>query len=211
MSQINNSLYASSLNSLWTPQVDESNSESSKSTANSAISTSAQKSAANKAYGITRNDQLAEAAKAAFEGLGLGANNKITFGKIEEYRAKLQEDFSQKVKDGLSEAGVSDEAIYQVVTKYNSEGVEIITDSADKMKIEQFFRDNPELVEEFKQIQYLDNLDRAASMQDISANVAMSKMQLQSMSNLFNTNPASSIMSAGADGSYFGTGLATIV
>ncbi len=208
MSQITNNLYAGSLNSLWTVQPEEANADSS----NSASSvSSSQQSKASKAYGITRTDQLAQAAQAAFDGLGLGPSNKVTFGRIEEYRESLKEDFASSVTKGLSEAGVSDDAIYQVVTKYNSEGVEIVTDSADKLKIEQFFRDNPDLVDQFKQIQYLDNLERATSQQSISANMMATKAQLQSMSSLFNTNPSSSIMSSGQGQTYFGTGLAAIV
>ncbi len=213
MSQVSETLVSSGLNSLWTTTSETSKdaSERSSSSVSPVSSSTSNMSRANQSYGLNRINQLAGAANAAFEGLGLGANDRVTFSRIGEYKDKLQEQFSEIVKAGLTEAGVDKDVEFQVVTSYNGEGIDIITDSEDKAKIIQFFNDYPELVDQFKEIQYLDNLSKTCTQEEISANVQMSKVQLQAMSSLFNTNPSSSIMSSGSNGSFFGMGLSTIV
>ncbi len=208
MSQIDR-IIPGTLNSLWTVQAEETEADTKNSSSISNTGSSAQK--AQQAYGMNRINQLAEAAQLAFEGLGLGPNDKVTFSRINEYKAQQQENFSQKVEAGLKEIGISADTEYQIVTKYEGEGVDIVTESPEKSKIELFFKDNPELVDEFKEIQYLDNLTKTLNNENISQNMNMTRIQLQSMSSIFNTNPSSSIMSYGEGGTFFGRGLSTIV
>ncbi len=213
MSQINNTnslLISTSLNSLWNFSNEEYSETDSSSTVSASNSSYASKQAQS-AYGMQQIDKLAEAMEAVMEGLGLSAGNRVTFSTITNYTETMKDELAQKVKDGLSELGIPKDTEYQVVTDYENDGIKVITDSPDKAKIEQFFRDNPELVEEFKQVQYLDNLEVARTSQDIALHLEISRIELQSMSGLFNTNPSSSIMSYGEDGSYFGMGLSAII
>ncbi len=213
MSQITNTtnslLVSSSLNSLWNLNGEENTESNSTSSVASKNTFSSQK--AQSAYGMAQIDKLAEATQAVMEGLGLEAGQRVTFSTIMSFTETMKSNFSKEVEEGLSELGIHSSTEYQLVTDYENDGIKVITDSEDKAKIEQFFRDNPELVEEFKQVQYLDNLEVARTSQDIALHLEVSRVELQAMSGLFNINPSSSIMSHGEDGSYFGMGLSTIV
>ncbi len=215
MSEINtnSSLVSTTLNSFWNTSTDESNnnSNSSSSISNMSTSTAQLMNQINNSYGINYVNNLAYAAEAAFIGLGLGDGDRVTFTQIQDYTDTLKNEFAETVAEGLAELGVSEDAEYQIVSNYDGEGVIIVSDSEDKAKIEQYFRDNPKMVEQFEQIQYLDNVNATRTKEQIQANLQISKIQLQSMSGLFSSSPSSSIMSSGSGSTYFGQGFSAIV
>ncbi len=165
-----------------------------------------------KAYGSQSLSALSYAAEATFEGLGLNSTESVTFSQILGYKEDIQEKFSAKVADELEELGVPRDAKYTIATDYETGEIVVSSDSEYKDEIEKYFADNPEIVEEFQQIQYLSNLERATSTASINESQAVTKQQLQSMAATFYANPSSSIMSSyGADSASFGMGLSTMV
>lgn len=51
---------------------------------------------------------MVELTKYAMDAMGLSANSRVTFSQISRYREQLQSEFSQSVKDGLAQTGISD-------------------------------------------------------------------------------------------------------
>ncbi len=209
MSQVNSttsSLVSTTLSSFWN-NTDESSSAGQSSTngTSSAINNATQ------SYGMSYVNSLAEAAAAAFVGLGLGDGDRVTFARIQEYTEQLKNEFAETVAADLAELGVSEDTEYQIVSNYTGDGVSIVCESEDAAIIQQYFIDNPEMAEQFEQIQYLDNVNTTRNREEIQANLEISKIQLQSMSGLFSSSPSSSIMSYGNGTTYFGQGFSTIV
>ncbi len=165
-----------------------------------------------KSYGLQSLSALSYAAEATFEGLGLNSNESVTFSQILGYKEEIQEKFSSKVADELEELGIPRDAKYTIATDYETGEIVVSSDSEYKAEIEKYFADNPEIVEEFQQIQYLSNLERASSNSSISEAQNVTKQQLQAMASSFYANPSSSIMSSyGTDSTSFGMGLSTMV
>ncbi len=165
-----------------------------------------------KAYGLESLSMLSYAAQSTFEGLGLNDNQSVSFGQILEYKDEIQDNFSSKVADELEKLGVPKDAKYTIATDYETGDIVVSSDSEYKEKIQNYFNNNPEIVEEFQKIQYLSNLERTSSTAGIAEAQAVTKQQLQSMAASFYSNPSSSIMSSyGSSGSTFGMGLSTIV
>ncbi len=210
MSQVtNNPIVSSPLASLWNLNNDESAQAKEEIRSVKDLPKSFQQ--AKKAYGANETNQLALAANSVFASLGLHDQNKISFNKIENYKEERKAEFSEEVENGLLELGIDKNTEYQLVTNYSGEGVDIITNSPDRFKIQQFFVDNPHLIDEFKELQYLDNLEKTRASENISKDLSVTKAQLQSMSSTFYEKPSSSIMSYGEGNTYFGVGFSALV
>ncbi|MBD5417577.1 MAG: hypothetical protein HDR50_07960 [Desulfovibrio sp.] len=51
---------------------------------------------------------MVELTKYAMDAMGVSSNSRVTFSQITRYREQLQSEFSQAVKDGLAQSGISD-------------------------------------------------------------------------------------------------------
>ncbi len=210
MSQVtNNPIVSSPLSSLWNYTNEESAQAKDEITSVRDLPKNLQQ--AKKAYGAAETNQLAQAGESVFASLGLHDHNKISFNKINEYKEQRKAEFATEVEEGLLEYGIDKETEYQLVTSYSGEGIDIITSSSDKAMIQQFYVDNPHLVEEFKELQYLDNLEKIRTSENISPSLSLTKNQLKSMSSSFYEKPSSSIMSYGQGSTYFGMGFSATV
>ncbi len=210
MSQVtNNPIISSPLTSLWNYASEENAQAKNEITSVKDLPKNMQQ--AKKAYAQQDTNQMAIAAEGVFASLGLHDQNKITFSKISEFREQRKAEFSEEVEKGLEEIGIDKKTEYQLVTNYSGEGVDIITNSPDKARIQQFYVDNPHLVEEFKELQYLDNLEKTRENENISQQLSVTKAQLKNMSATFYEKPSSSIMSYGQGSTYFGMGFSATV
>lgn len=151
---------------------------------------------------------LAAAVSAAMNDLGLGATDKVTFQTLLDYRDQLQEQFTNKVKKGLLEAGVDKDANFRLVSGSDGTGIRVITDSPDKEKIEKYFEDNPEMVEEFEKIQALNKMEETRKSQKIDVKTIKSRLQMESMTAWF--SDTSSFMAFSAQGASYYSGINAI-
>ncbi|MEG6504941.1 hypothetical protein [Nitratidesulfovibrio sp. 1201_IL3209] len=136
------------------------------------------------------------------------ATGKLTFSMVEDYRKQLEEEFSAKVREDLTKLGVDENVEFRVVTNEKTGGVSVITDSADKAKIEQYFKDNPDMVKQLQKIQTLSNLEKARKAEGYSAQDVKTRLQMEAMSAWWSEDGAASqIMDYTADQATFLTGL----
>lgn len=96
---------------------------------------------------------------------------------------------------GLESLGVAANAKFSLQT--NDDGsVSVISDSADKNSIQQFFDDNPGLIKKYRQIEALAGLDDARKAMQVSPSELRKRIQIESM--------ASWWAGSGNASSYFG-------
>lgn len=82
-----------------------------KSTGSETAKSSAADSLSSLFGGTSMTNQLSsmvELTKYAMDAMGLSSNSRVTFSQISRYREQLQNEFSEAVKNGLAETGISD-------------------------------------------------------------------------------------------------------
>ena len=87
---------------------------------------------------------------------------RITFETLDTYRLGLEKSFSDTVRADLLQAGVDPDIDFKLATRRDG-GIDVVTKSPDKAKIEKYLQDNPKIVEQFNTIQALSNLKKGAS------------------------------------------------
>ncbi|OXS29528.1 MAG: hypothetical protein BCS36_07320 [Desulfovibrio sp. MES5] len=102
----------------------------------------------------------------------------------------------QTLYSGLSSLGV--DANVKFTLQVNTDGsVTVVSDSADKAKIQQFFDDNPTLVKQYQQIEALSGLDDARKAMQIAPSEMRKRIEVESMAAWWSGSDSSS--------SYFGS------
>ncbi|GHV53473.1 hypothetical protein FACS1894206_04250 [Deltaproteobacteria bacterium] len=139
---------------------------------------------------LLSSDGRAEVAK-ALEAMKKEGYTSFSFADIEDYRRKLEEDFTNAVRSDLKEMGVDPEIQFQLVLDASG-AVKVITSSEDKGKIEQYLQDNEAMVDVFKHIQALSNLKKTAQKSGVSdteftARNLKRSLQAEAMQAFFNT------------------------
>lgn len=89
---------------------------------------------------------------------------------ISEYRDNLESLFAKKVREDLEKLGIKDMdfTISLDPTADDGKAITITAKNAqDKLIIEKYFSDNPAMVEEFRKIQALSNLERAMKQNSV--------------------------------------------
>ena len=123
---------------------------------------------------------LSLAIRQAMTTLGLGKNDRVTFAHLNEARLAMEEAFTAKVKDDLIKLGVDEAVAFRLVT--NSQGgVEVISTHPDTGKIEKYFRDNPDMVQKFQEIQAMSNLEEARKAGGYDVKALRDRLQAESM------------------------------
>lgn len=82
-----------------------------KSTGSETAKSSAANSLSSLFSGSSMTNQISsmvELTKYAMDAMGVSSNSRVTFSQITRYREQLQSEFSQAVKDGLAQSGISD-------------------------------------------------------------------------------------------------------
>jgi hypothetical protein len=158
------------------------------------LGSSASLAAANKkigAYGAGVQSAAGMAAiKQALEEIEPDSSGRITFKMISEHRAKLEEDFTALVKAGLLLSGVDEQVEFKIVATPEGDMQIQCADPEQQARIEQFFKNVPELKEEFLYIQALGNMEKAqssatASTHRLNTQAAKTGLQSQAMEIFF--------------------------
>ena len=117
---------------------------------------------AKSAYGGGIASSIGQAAlNRAIAELSRQGDGRLTFQKIRDYQAQLEEEFSASVRSDLPRLGVP--ATEEFTLNMSPDGtISVDTENqAVKETIEQYLKDNPEICEQFGYIQALANFDRA--------------------------------------------------
>ena len=166
-------------------QQDADGTRSGSRTASSSSASGSMNAAANQAYGgSSMVDHLSSAIQSAMDTLGLKPGDKVTFATIAQARKKMEDQFSEDVKSGLQELGIGDDVDYSLVSDGKG-GVTVLCDHEDKAKIEQYFKDNPEMAERFNEIQSMTNVDQARKVQGLGMDATNKREQIASLLNWF--------------------------
>lgn len=140
------------------------------------------KSSASAAYSSTSDmvSALSIAVKQAMTTLGLGKNDRVTFASLNEARLVMEEAFTEQVKKDLKALGVDEEINFRLVT--NSQGgVSVISTHPDAGKIESYFRDNPDMVVKFQEIQAMSNVEEARKASGYDVKAVRDRLAVESM------------------------------
>jgi len=134
------------------------------------------------AYSSTSDmvDALSVAIRQAMTSLGLGKNDRVTFATLNEARIAMEESFTAKVKEDLKDLGVDEAIAFRLVTN-NKGGVDVISTHADTGKIEKYFRDNPDMVRKFQEIQALSNVEEARKAGGYDAKAIRDRLRVETM------------------------------
>lgn len=127
---------------------------------------------------------LGAAVKKAMSTLGLGANDKVTFATLSAAKEQMEQAFSTKVKADLKKLEVSDDIEFRIVTNAKG-GIDVISDHPDKAKVEKYFKDNPEMVSKFQEIQAMSNIEEARKGAGYSPQAIRQRIQIESMVDWF--------------------------
>lgn len=187
----------------WGLDVNMGESQSAKSQASTSGSTT--KSASAYANSYTSLNSLAGALTGVLDDMGLSSSDKITFQTLMDYRNQLEDKFVEDLKAGLEKAGIDPEASFRLVSGSNGSGVQVITDHADKEKIEKYFADNPGMVTKFEQIQSLNKMEETRQTNNIDPKAIADRIRLESMTAWYSDN--SSFMSYAQQSASFYSGV----
>lgn len=141
----------------------------------------------------------------------IGIQGKITYSALIAYRDGLSADFQETVKNGLAELGVAEDADFRLSLDENGE-LQVSSNHKDKAKIEQFFKENPELADSYEKIQTLNQVEQARQNSGISLSDAYEKANLLSYtSGMLGTNSALAMTGSGSLASLLNTGFSLTV
>jgi len=104
------------------------------------------------------------------------------------------------INSGLNSLGV--DADVKFTLQVNTDGsATVVSDSADKAKIQQFFDDNPALVKQYQQIEALSGLDDARKAMQIAPSEMRKRIEVESMAAWWSgSNSSSSYFGSYSDG-----------
>ena len=87
--------------------------------------------------GMSSNlDTLASALSGIMDDMNLGANDKISFRTLAEYREKLQNSFTEQVKSDLRELGLDENTKFSLTTGADGTSVNVVCESRKSRKID---------------------------------------------------------------------------
>ncbi|MCL2123093.1 MAG: hypothetical protein FWH34_03280 [Desulfovibrionaceae bacterium] len=173
-----------------------------KNTAADAVKTSA----ANYSAAQTVN-AVAELTRAVMEKMGVGKNDRVSFRQINAYREQIEQEYAEQLRKDFALLGVDPKISFQL--KENDKGgLTVGSEHPDKDKVQKYFDEHPELVEKFKEIQILANLEAARTQMDIHPAELKKRLQIENMSAWWNAEGDSgSIMSSSSAGTSWFSGL----
>lgn len=145
---------------------------------------------------LADNPGLADAVKAQLEKrnvdtsavslrLGGGGNVQISVNNagLSDIQAVLDQQgtVGKKLRDGLDGLGVDPNINFSI--QVNDDGsVTIVSDHADRDKVQRFFDENPDLIKKYRQIETLSSIDDARKAMQIAPSDMRKRIQIESMS-----------------------------
>jgi hypothetical protein len=150
---------------------------------------------------------VAELTRAVMEKMGVGENDRVSFEQISVYRRKLEEEYAEKLRADFAELGIDPDISFQL--KENGEGGLIVGSThVDKDKVQQYFDNNPDMVEKYTEIQTLADLEAARSRLNVNPAELKKRIQIENMSAWWaGRDEGASIMSLSSEGSSWFSGL----
>lgn len=145
---------------------------------------------------LADNPELADAVKAQLEkrnvdtsaaSLRLGGEGNVQVSvnnaELSDIQAVLDQQgaVGKKLRDGLDGLGVDPNINFSI--QVNDDGsVTIVSDHADRDKVQRFFDENPDLVKKYRQIETLSSIDDARKAMQIAPSDMRKRIQIESMS-----------------------------
>ena len=177
---------------------------------NSTVTDTTQTSAANSSATQTVN-AVVELTRAVMEKMGVGENDRVSFGQINVYREQLEQEYADQLRQDFELLGVDPKITFQL-KENNQGGLTVSSSSPDKDKVQQYFDDHPEMTEKYEEIQTLANLEAARNQMNINPAELKKRLQIENMSAWWSAEDgANSIMDVTADGTSWFSGIDAIV
>ena len=150
---------------------------------------------------------VVELTRVMMEKMGVGKNDRVSFRQINAYREQLEEEYAEQLRKDFALLDIDPSIAFQL--KENEKGGLIVsTDHPDKDKVQKYFDDYPEMVEKYKEIQILANLEAARNRMEINPAELKKRLQIENMSAWWNAEGgASSIMSHSSAGTSWFSGI----
>jgi len=123
---------------------------------------------------------LVEYTSQVMMGMGVGSNERVTFSQISRYKEVLEKEFESRIKTGFDKLGIPIDTEFTIT--FDDDGdIKIKGDDPKVADIQKYFDDNPDMVDKYKEIQLLENLEGARKSLDINPAELRSRIQLESM------------------------------
>lgn len=152
---------------------------------------------------VGQNDNLAEQVEIVARQLGI--TGKITYTKLLAHKDEISASFTETVKQGLQELGVDPNADFRLSLDEDG-AIKVSSNHKDKAKIEQFFKENPQLAETYNQIQTLNQVEEARKMGGKNINDNYEKNNLLSYMNKTGLQSALAMTGEGSLATLLNTG-----
>lgn len=155
--------------------------EAARKAAESAAQKSTAKNKAAAAYPSTQTLQdLTAIVGAAMDSMGIAKNGNVTFGQITTYKEKLEKEYGDKLEKDLAALGVDKDIKFQL--KLGKDGkMEVVSDHADRDKVQKYFDENPEMIKKYKGIQALADLESARKEMQVNPADLRKRIQVEAM------------------------------
>ncbi len=86
---------------------------------------------------------LVELASYAMNAMGVGRNERVTFGQIQKYKAQLEKEFGDTLKAGLAKLGVDTSTPFELTLSKDG-ALQVVGEHPDKAAIQKFLDGNPD-------------------------------------------------------------------
>lgn len=153
---------------------------SSQGSAASATASGAQSTTAGGGVDQSTLYSLVELARYAMDAMGVGANDRVTFNQIQAYKTEMEKKYADAIASGLESLGVDKNVSFRLALDDNGK-IQVVSDAPDRNTIQKLFDDNPELTNQYKQIQALADLDAARKASQINPTEIRKRIQIENM------------------------------
>ena len=154
---------------------------------------------------------VVELTRAAMEKMGVGKNERVSFGQINAYREQLEQEYAARLQKDFELLGV-DPKIALHLKENDKGGLTVSSAHPDNDKIQKYFDEHPELVEKYKEIQILANLEAARKRMDINPAELKKRLQIENMSAWWSAEgDTGSIMNVSSGGTTWFSGVNAVV
>ena len=154
---------------------------------------------------------VVELTQAVMEKMGVGKNDRVSFGQINAYREQLEQEYANQLQKDFEQLGVDPKIAFQL--KENSEGgLTVSSEYPDKDTVQKYFDEHPEMVDKYEEIQTLANLEAARKQMNINPAELKKRLQIENMSAWWDAEGGGdAIMSLSSAGTSWFSGIDTTV
>lgn len=95
-------------------------------------------------YSQSELGSLVELANYAMNAMGVGRNERVTFGQIQKYKEQLEQEFSKTLKAGLDSVGIDTTQSFELTLSKDG-ALQVSGNHPDKAAIQEILNSNPEV------------------------------------------------------------------